>query len=68
MVWEGIIDRLDLRVGNKLLIGAVGFLDSEVIRNLPGFGRFPGRDSGDRRPFACLHRRNDLGARNLRGP
>ena len=59
VIRQRIVDRVDLRIGQHLLVRAVRLRNAQLARR--GFGARPvaRRDADDLAEFALLHRRND---------
>ena len=60
LVGQRIVDRLDRRIGEQLLIGAVGAGDAERGGRRPRLGEIARGDRVDARDLAALHGGNDL--------
>src|SRR2546425_902356 len=67
VVRQRIVDRLDIRIGEHLLVGSVCFRNAQPGRGLARFLRLSGSDRHHLRPLAPLHGRDHLGCSNSGG-
>ena len=67
VIGQGIIDSLDLAIGEEFFVGAVGFGNGKLCGDVFRFFDGTGGDGGDFGPLALLHGGNDLARGDVRG-
>ena len=67
LVRQRIVDGINLRVSQQLLVGPIGLGEAERARCLLGPAQVPRRDRGDLAEFAFLHSRYDFLDSDSRG-
>ena len=60
MVGKRIVDRVDIGIGQKLLVRAIGRGNAKRSRRLPGLGKIARCNRGHSGVFALLHRWKDF--------
>lgn len=60
VIGEGVIDGVDIGIGEEFLVGAVGAGDAELVGGGAGLGEFAGGDGEDLTMLALLHGGDDF--------
>src|SRR5208282_1375120 len=67
VIGQGIVNGLDLAIGQEFFVGAVGFGNRELCGDISRLLDGAGSDGGDFGPFALLHGGNDVARGDVRG-